>query len=335
MNLEHKRPDRIPCNPMISAASRRLVGVTYRDFVQKPEVAAKSLLTAFELIGGEGILPVTDLSIEAADFGQKIIYPEDSTPHPDYSDPLIKELSDYRKLRRIEFKRARRMQAVLETIDILLKKKELKGLVGGFCFGPLGVLSMLCGAENLFRDCIRYPLEIMSAVETISEVLIEFVEAQCDCGVSSVCIDTLFASSGSISKKLWEKLEAPFVNEMAKAIRRKQRAVVIHNCGSGPYFDSMIQFIEPVIISFAHLPDDCSNRKELKEKYGNQIVLMGHVDTSLLSLGTASEVMQECRMQIEDLAPGGGFILAAGCEFPPNGPFENAMAIVKSAELSG
>jgi len=47
------------------------------------------------------------------------------------------------------------------------------------------------------------------------------------------------------------------------------------------------------------------------------------------------EVMQECRMQIEDLAHGGGFVLAPGCEFPPNAPLENAMAIVKAAELYG
>jgi uroporphyrinogen decarboxylase len=62
---------------------------------------------------------------------------------------------------------------------------------------------------------------------------------------------------------------------------------------------------------------------------------MGIVNTPLLSYGTPYQVMEECRRQIDDLAPGGGYILAPACEFPPNGPLENALAIVKTAELYG
>lgn len=316
-------------------ACRCLAGVSYPDFALKPEATVKSLLAGFELIGGEMVVPWVDLSIEAADFGQKIVYPENSTPHPDYTDPLIKDVGDYRKLKRIDLQGAQRMQAMLETSRILVKRVGLKGLVGGCCFGPLGVLNMMRGAEHLFRDCVLYPSEVMAALETITEVLIEYVEAQCDTGVSSVALDTLFASWSGLSKELWEKIEGPFARELANAIHRKGCVVVVHNCGDGPYFDSQIRFMEPSIISFAQMPDDCSNRKELKRRYGDQVVLMGHVSTPLLSYGTPYEVLQECRMQIEDLSHGGGYILAPGCEFPPNAPLENAMAIVKAAELYG
>jgi uroporphyrinogen decarboxylase len=43
-------------------------------------------------------------------------------------------------------------------------------------------------------------------------------------------------------------------------------------------------------------------------------------------------VMEECRRQIDDLAPGGGYILAPGCEYPPNIPLTNAIALVNAAE---
>ena len=92
---------------------------------------------------------------------------------------------------------------------------------------------------------------------------------------------------------------------MADAIRRRGLPVFIHNCGDGPYFDSQIRSMEPGAISFAALPDDCKDRKELKRRYGDQIVLMGYIDTSLLTYGTPYQVMQECRRQIEDLAHGG------------------------------
>ncbi|MEA3222325.1 MAG: uroporphyrinogen decarboxylase family protein [Thermodesulfobacteriota bacterium] len=333
--LGHKEPDHVACYPMMFGACRRLVGASYSDFALKPEVAAEALLAGFKLIGGEAIGTALDLSIEAADFGQKMVYPEDSTPHPEYTCPLIKDVDDYRKLGRIEFKEAQRMQSMLETLRILVKKVGFKGLVSGFAFGPLGVLNMMRGPDHLFRDCINYPLEVMAAMHTITEVLIEYVEAQCDTGVLAVTLDTLFASWNGLSKELWEKIEGPFAREMAGAIRRKGCVVGVHNCGDGVYFDSQIRFMEPGFITFAQLPDDCSSPKELKKRYGDQVVLMGYIDTPLLSYGTPYEVMEACRMQIEALADGGGFILAPGCEFPPNAPLENALAMVKASQIYG
>jgi len=333
--LRHREPDHVPCCPMLYGASRRLAGVSYPDFALKPEATAESLLAAFEMIGGEAFAPAIDLSIEAADFGQQMVYPDNSTPHPDYAHPLIEDVSDYRRLERIELKEAHRMQAMLETCRILVRRIGFKGAVSGFAFSPLGVLSMMRGAEHLFRDCVNYPSEVMAALQTITDVLIPYVEAQCDIGVLGVTLDTLFASWSGLSRELWEKIEGPFVKEIAGAIRRKGYIVVVHNCGDAPYFDSQIRFMEPTVITFARLPDDCSSPKELKKRYGDQVVLMGYIDTALLSYGTPYDVMEACRKQIEDLADGGGFILAPGCEFPPNAPLENAMAIVKAAQLYG
>jgi len=333
--LGHKEPDHVPCYPMMFGASRRLIGVSYKDFALKPEAAAEALLAGFEFIGGEAIGTALDLSIEAADFGQKMVYPDNSTPHPDYTCSLVKDVSDYRKIKKIDLEEAQRMQGMLEILRILVKRMGFKGLVSGFAFGPLGVLNMMRGSEYLFRDCINYPLEVMAAMETITEVLIEYVEAQCDTGVLAVVLDTLFASWNGLSKELWEKIEGPFVREMANAIQSRGCIVGVHNCGDGVYFDSQIRFMEPGFITFAQLPDDCSNAKELKRRYGDQVVLMGYVDTSLLNYGTPYEVMEACRIQIEDLADGGGFVLAPGCEFPPNAPLENALAIVKASQIYG
>jgi uroporphyrinogen decarboxylase len=321
---------------LLFSACRRFVGATCRDFALKPDVTVKALMAGLDFLGvkeeDRPFTPWVDLSVEAADFGQKMVYPEESTPHPDYADPLIKDVSDYRKLMRVDLKTAPRMQNMLIMIRSLIEKGAIG--IGGFCLGPLGVLSMMRGAERLFRDCVLHPLEVKAAMETVTGTLIEFVEAQCDAGASMVALDTLFASWNGVSREQWEDIEGPFAKEMADAIRRKGRAVVIHNCGDGPYFDSQIRSMEPAIISFAALPDDCKDRKELKRRYGDQVVLMGYIDTALLSYATPYQVMQECRRQIEDLAHGGmGYILAPGCEFPPNAPFENALAIIRAAEI--
>ena len=58
---------------------------------------------------------------------------------------------------------------------------------------------------------------------------------------------------------------------MARAVRRRGCAVAVHNCGDGVYFDAQIRSMEPEVISFAHLPDDCATPRDLKERYGDLI----------------------------------------------------------------
>ena len=335
VSLRHREPDRVPCSPVVCGAGRRLSGISYAEFSTNPRAAAETYYAAFEQIGGEVVVPLLDLSVEAADFGQKMVFCNNSTAHPDYSEPLIRDVEGYRRLRTVDLGEAVRMQGVLEMLRVLLPKVGLKGLLGGFAFGPLGVLGMMRGAERMLKDCVLHPKEVMAALETITGVLVEYVEAQCDTGVVVVVLDTLYASWNGLSKELWEKIEGPFARQLAEAIRRRDCLVGIHNCGDGIYFDAQIRAMEPAVISFAHLPDDCSDRRELKRRYGGQVVLMGLVDTPLLCHGTPYQVMEECRRQIEDLAPGGGYILAPGCEYPPNAPLENAYAIVKAAERYG
>jgi uroporphyrinogen decarboxylase len=315
-----------------------VIGASFRDFSLKPEVVAESLIAGLSFLGvrkeDRAFSPWVDLSVEAADFGQKMIYPEDSTAHPDYSEPLIKDVSDYRKLKRVDVKTSQRMRKMLETLRLVIESEGLG--IGGFCLGPLGVLSMMRGAEHLFRDCVLYPREVKAALGTITGTLIEYCEAQCEVGAIGVCLDTLFASWNGLGKAQWEDIEGPFAKEIADAIRAKGRGVFIHNCGDGPYFDSQIRSMEPAVISFAQLPDDCPTPAELVKRYGNQVTLMGYIDTTLLTHGTPHQVMEACKRQIDELgASPMGYVLAPGCEFPPDAPFENALAIMRAAELYG
>ena len=333
--FRHKEPDRVPVTPILCAGARQITGFSFPDYSLDADKAAQVFLDGFEFIGGDLVILMLDLSVEAADFGQRMEYPQDSTAFPDYNRPLIADHHGYGHIQRIELSGAPRMSEFVRLCQIMVKKIGLKGVVTGFVFGPLGVLSMMRGAENLFKDCVLYPEKVKAACETITGVLIDYVNAQCDTGVPAVVIDTLFASRSGLSKPLWEDIEGPFAREISRAIKQKGRLVGIHNCGHDIYFDSQIRFMTPDAISFAHLPDDCQSSKEMKKKYGDQVTLVGYIPTPLLVHGSPREVMEECRRQIDDLAPGGGYILAPGCEYPPNISLTNAFAMIKAAEIYG
>jgi uroporphyrinogen decarboxylase len=331
----HKEPDRVPVVHFLLGGARRFTGITYEDFSRHAEKAAEAYMAVAEMLGSDALYNVIDLSVEAADFGQELVYPSYSTAHPDYLNPRIAEVEDYERLEVFDPRKSPRMSTVIELGRILSKKAKIRYPVMGFIFGPLGVMAMMRGAHKLFVDCLKHPSKVKAGLDVVTDVLVDYARAQCDAGVDAVMLDTLFASQSGISRDLWEEMEGPYSKRIADEIRRCGALVALHNCGTAPYFDLQIKYIEPVLISFAYLPDDCRDNHELKVKYGSLTALAGYIPTDSICLESPRGIMEIAREQIRDLAPGGGFALAPGCEYPPNADILNALAISKAASTYG
>lgn len=93
--LNYKKPDRVPAAPLVCGASARVLGVTYDKWSTDAELCTKSFLQAQELIGFDAFVTLIDLSVEAGDFGQKVIYPTNSTAYTDTSTSAIQDVDDY------------------------------------------------------------------------------------------------------------------------------------------------------------------------------------------------------------------------------------------------
>ena len=71
-------------------------------------------------------------------------------------------------------------------------------------------------------------------------------------------------------------------------------------------------------------------------KWGDKVTIIGYASPAEYAfLGTPEDMRQECKKEIEELGANGRFILATGCEFPPNGSLMNAFAMMEAAELYG
>jgi len=334
--LQHKEGDRVPAGPLVCGAARRVLGVTYQDWAQDSDLAVESMIQAQKLIGQDGVLLLVDLSVEGADFGGPMVFPIEDTPHPVYKDNLIKTLEDYKKIEYIDPRKGKRMSHMVRYTDGVMKAMGNETAVMTFVYGPLGILSMLRGAEKLFLDCMKTPQIVQDACEVINSVLLDQIDALCETGVHAVVLDTLFASGSIMSKALWMKMEGPHARKLAERVHSHGRAVVVHNCGNNVYFDVQMETMAPEAISFAFLPDDCKTAEELKEKWGDKTCLVGYVPPSPdMMLHTPEQIKEKCKEQIKVLAPGGGYILSTGCEFPPNGSLLSAIAMMEAAEEYG
>lgn len=325
--IQRKPVDRLPVYPIVSGVTRHLVNASYYDWATDAHICANALIKAHQFLGTDCICTLTDLSVEASDFGQTIIFPKNEAAYPDFTQPLVASIDDYDRIQKIDIKKASRMQEHIRCCQLLMKEVGKEVPIIAFVFGPLGILSMLRGQSNLYMDLYDCPERIKQAVAVITDVLIDYCQELIKTGVHAIMLDTLFASQSIMSKSMWLEFEGVFVQKLSQMIHDQQCMVMIHNCGTGIYFDAQIEMMHPEAISFLHVADDCSSFTEMKAKYGHQTTFIGAISPSLLIDITDEVLYNECMQQIDYFANDGGFILATGCEYPANLSLDRAKKI--------
>lgn len=333
--LQHKEADRVPIYPLLNSVARKLVGATYADLAKDPEICAKAYIELTEQYDLDVICTLTDLSVEASDFGAKIIYDEEEAAYPDHDDRFLKSEEDYLNIKPIKVEDGKRMMDHIKLCDILVKAKGKDTPIVAFVFGPLGIVSMLRGQQEMFLDLILYPDKVKAAVEAVTETLIEYVDRIMDTGVHAVMFDTLFASQSILSKEMWDEFEGPCIERLAKHVHDRGCMVMIHNCGNGIYFDVQIKRMKPEAISFLHTPADCKDMVECKEKYGNITTLIGCIDPGTVKSGSIEVIEAQAKRDIDLFSKDGGFILSTGCEYPSSEDFVKAQAIINIGKTYG
>lgn len=333
--LQHKEADRVPIYPLLNSIARKLVGATYDQLAKDAEICAKAYIKLTEDYDLDVICTLTDLSVEASDFGAKIIYDQDEAAYPDRNERLICSPEDYKKLKPIKVESGNRMMEHIKLCQLLVDAKGENTPIVAFVFGPLGIVSMLRGQQEMFLDLIMNPDEVKQAVAVVTETLFEYVDKIIDTGVHAVMFDTLFASQSILSKEMWDEFEGPFIEKLAKRVHDRGCMVMIHNCGNGIYFDVQIKRMQPEAISFLHIPDDCKDMKECKEKYGHLTTLIGCIDPGVVMTSTVETVIDHAKRDIDTFKKDGGFILSTGCEFPSSLDFEKAKAIIEVGKTYG
>lgn len=333
--LSHKEADRVPAYPLVNSVSRQALGITYEEWSKDWKKCADAIIKTTEELELDCISTLVDLSVEAADFGQKLLYFEDKAACPDHHDRLIKDVEDYATLKAVDPRKTTRMSEHIEMAKYLVEKKGKEVPIVGFVFGPLGILGMLRGQEDLFVDLLTDPEEIHPPLKEITKTLKDFCGALIDAGVHAIMFDTLFASASIMSEAMWQEFEGEYIQELSEYVHSRGCMVMLHNCGQSAYFEAQIERMHPTLISFLHVPFGCSSYAEAKEKFGDKVTLMGAIDPGWLMTATDEQVAEKSKEMIDIFAKGGGFVLATGCEYPACLNFDKARIMVETAKTYG
>lgn len=326
--LSHKEADRVPVYPLINSISWKYTGIGYDEWSQDPVKCAESIIAATDALDVDVICNLVDLSVEAADWGMKVDYFVDKAAMPNDNEKLIQCPEDYEKIQSIDIFEGGRMANAVKTIEILKKERGDEKPIVAFVFGPMGILSMMTGMDTLMKDCMkkaRKPL-VREAMEKITETLIVYCDKLIDAGADAIMFDTLFASKTILRASMWDDFEGAAQQRLAEHVHSRGVAVMIHNCGEGTYFKEQIERMHPEAINTLYIPADCETMAEMKEKYGDQTTIIGHVDPGFLMVADEERLRAQCEEMIDTYKKDGGFILATGCEYPS--PLDDTFAKV-------
>ena len=157
--------------------------------------------------------------------------------------------------------------------------------------------------------------------------------------------DTLFYIFGDygykagllMSPKNYREYVFPWINRICKISHKAGIRVILHSCGDiFPIFEDLVNTgidgIHPIEPTTAN-PD--YNIFKLHEKYGDKITFIGNVSPQDLAEKTPEFIKNYTKKLINEIAPGGGFILSSGHSINPAVKLENFLAMHETLKKYG
>ncbi len=146
--------------------------------------------------------------------------------------------------------------------------------------------------------------------------------------------DLAYGSGTMVSPAILRKYLFPYLKKMGEICKAKDLPFIIHSDGNLlKVFDDLIECgfngIHPI-------EPKAMDSKAVKEKYGNQVCLLGNIEIGeILTLGTPEQVDAEVQEKIKTLAPGGGYIVGSSNTVAHYVKLENFKAMVKATRKYG
>lgn len=200
----------------------------------------------------------------------------------------------------------------------------------------------LRGFSQYLMDMVLNPGLIEAIMDRVLEIFLErsrSIMAEIGDLVDIVYVaDDLGAQNGPLfSPQTYRQLLKPRQKKLFEAIKRGSDVnILYHTCGSVIEFIDDLAEVGVDILNPVQTSAGGMDPKILKSRFGNKVCFWGGIDTqNIMPFGTPVQVKEEVKKRIEDLAPGGGYVVAAIHNIRPEVPPENIVAMVEAVHEFG
>jgi uroporphyrinogen decarboxylase len=260
------------------------------------------------------------------DWGAKVQPSGEPFKAPLFAEPRVRSAADWKRLRPLEPDRG--------TLGEQLRALQLINHAVGYdayfvqtIFCPLGVATYLAGnkSEPVLQTLHEDRAAMHSALRVITETFITYAIACLEQGASGIFYATNgWASADRLSADAYREFGEQYDLEFLDAIKSRSKFNILHNCGTGIYFDQLAEYPVQAInwdARAAGNPDLAAGKKR-----SGKAVMGGIGQKTTLRDGSPAQVREEVAQALE-LTGGRHFLLAPGCSIPPETPAANLEAI--------
>jgi len=210
--------------------------------------------------------------------------------------------------------------------------KKYKGEFALYCRIRLGISYMLnsMGLEDFSFLMYDDPDMVKEALDMYTDWVAKLIRNLIEIGFDFIWTfdDMAYRTSPMFSNAVWDEFFYPYLKKAADAITIPW---IFHSDGNLlPIMDRLLKLgmngIHP-------LEPGSMDLKELKQKYGDKVCLIGNIDIDhTLTTGTEEEIYQEVKERIELLGPGGNYIISDSNSIPGYCSSKNVMLMAKAVE---
>jgi len=334
ITLEHKQPDRVPVDLHNFLVTARMMEVdSYPEFFRDGEAMAEGQIKAWRRFGHDVLLIENGTAALAEACGVEVQYLDDSAPVA--KKPAIESLDQVDDLVLPDPYKAPNLRELLKATKIVVDEiGDQAFIIGRADQGPFSLASEIRGLDKLMMDLAlgKQEEQIHKLLDFCRQVVYNYALAQIDQGAHATSIGDSPSGPDLISPKHYRKYAYPHVKRLVEDLKKKDILLSYHICGNATPIISDMVSTGAAIIEI----DQKADMRACKEAVRGKSTLLGPIDPSeTMANGSPEMVKEHCREALEELAPGGGYILGPGCALPAITPDENIDAMIETVHRHG
>jgi uroporphyrinogen decarboxylase len=308
-----------------------MMGVSdFAEFYRDGEAMAEGQIKAWQRFGHDVLLVENGTAALGEACGVQVMYQEDSAPVA--RQPAINSLDEVDSLQVPDPYEDPLLSELLKSTRIIVEEIGDKAFVMGRADqGPFSLACEIRGMSEFFLDLAEGQEldKVHQLLEFCLEVCERYALAQIEQGAHATSIGDSPSGPDMISPAFYRQFAYPYVERLATNLKKKGVILAYHICGNAtPIIEDMVKTGASIIEI-----DQKADQKKVKAAAQGKATLLGPIDPSWVMVHSTPEVVREkCLEALENLSPGGGFILGPGCALPSTTPDENIEAMIETAK---
>lgn len=248
-------------------------------------------------------------------------------PHADIKDPDEFDMPNFKDENRYK-----------DTRYMVQKYGNEFGIIGGVACTLFELSWYLRGMDTVMQDMVfnkdfyhAYLDKLMTWVVDASTRLVEI-------GVDVVWIGDDFGMQDRmlISPEMFREFFKPRYDKLFSMLRKKNPDIKFAFHTDGNVYPILSDFVDIGLHILNPVQPASMDPAKLKQDYGKYLTFWGTVDNQhVMPFGTVEDVVNEVKLRLKTVAPGGGLIIAPAHNIQPQAPVENVMVFYDTVKKYG